>query len=191
MAMKKFINSPETITDEIVVCSGYVSAIPPIPGVNGKNVKTAMDVLLDHSDVGENVVLMGSGMVGCETAIDLAMAGKKVSLVELAPTLGNEILVSMRKTIENVYHKLAKSMPPEKTTDAFQAALDANLITEKEKDLWYFVLSAYGDAEFSTKQLEKDFGNAAYATIRSFVLKFEELGLLSSQKYGNRVKYRV
>ena len=93
--------------------------------------------------------------------------------------------------IENVYHKLAKSMPPEKTTDAFQAALDANLITEKEKDLWYFVLSAYGDAEFSTKQLEKDFGNAAYATIRSFVLKFEELGLLSSQKYGNRVKYSV
>ena len=93
--------------------------------------------------------------------------------------------------IENVYHKLAKSMPPEKTTDAFQAALDANLITEKEKDLWYFVLSAYGNTEFSTKQLEKDFGHAAYATIRSFVLKFEELGLLSSQKYGNRVKYRV
>ena len=93
--------------------------------------------------------------------------------------------------IENVYHKLAKSMPPEKTTDTFQAALDANLITEKEKDLWYFVLSAYGDTEFSTKQLEKDFGNAAYATIRSFVLKFEELGLLSSQKYGNRVKYRI
>ena len=92
--------------------------------------------------------------------------------------------------IENVYHKLAKSMPPEKTTDAFQAALDANLITEKEKDLWYFVLSAYGNTEFSTKQLEKDFGHAAYATIRSFVLKFEELGLLSSQRYGNRVKNR-
>ena len=34
----------------------------------------------------------------------------------------------------------------------------------------------YGDAEFSTKQLEKDFGDAAYATIRSFVLKFEKLG---------------
>ena len=42
-----------------------------------------------------------------------------------------------------------------------------------------------------TKQLEKDFGNAAYATIRSFVLKFEQLGLLTSTRYGNRVKYRV
>ena len=42
-----------------------------------------------------------------------------------------------------------------------------------------------------TKQLEKDFGNAAYATIRSFVLKFERLGLLKSTQYGNRVKYAV
>ena len=47
----------------------------------------------------------------------------------------------------------------------------------------------YGDAEFSIKQLEKGFGNAAYATIRSFVVKFEKLGLLKSTQYGNRVKY--
>ena len=49
----------------------------------------------------------------------------------------------------------------------------------------------YGDAEFSTKQLEKDFGDAAYATIRSFVLKFEKLGLIKSTQYGNRMKYAV
>ena len=49
----------------------------------------------------------------------------------------------------------------------------------------------YGDAEFSTKQLEKDFGDAAYATIRSFVLKFEKLGLFKSTQYGNRMKYAV
>ena len=46
-------------------------------------------------------------------------------------------------------------------------------------------------AEFSTKQLEKDFGDAAYATIRSFVLKFEKLGLIKSTQYGNRMKYAV
>ena len=49
----------------------------------------------------------------------------------------------------------------------------------------------YGDAEFSTKQLEKDFGDAAYATIRSFVLKFEKLGLIKSTQYGNRMKFPV
>ena len=46
-------------------------------------------------------------------------------------------------------------------------------------------------APFSTKQLEKDFGHAAYATIRTFVLKFTELGLLRAEKYGNRTKYRI
>ena len=39
--------------------------------------------------------------------------------------------------------------------------------------------------------LEECFGNAAYATIRAFVLKFEGMGLLHRTKYGNRVKYSV
>lgn len=65
------------------------------------------------------------------------------------------------------------------------------LITEKEDRLFKFVLSNYGADEFSTKQLEKDCGFAAYATIRGFVLKFEKLNLLSVSKYGNRVKYRI
>ena len=82
--------------------------------------------------------------------------------------------------IENVYHKLNGVLPTAQTTEAFQTALSHGQVTEKEKALWEFVLSAYGDAEFSTKQLEKDFGNAAYATIRSFVLKFKKLGLLKS-----------
>lgn len=93
--------------------------------------------------------------------------------------------------IENVYHKLGDALPAPMTANAFDEALAQGKITEKETALWRFVLSAYGDAEFSTKQLEKDFGNAAYATIRGFVLKFEDLGLLRSIKYGNRNKYQV
>lgn len=93
--------------------------------------------------------------------------------------------------IHQVYGKLDHALPEEKTVDAFQQVLARGKITEKEKDLWQFVLSAYGTEEFSTKQLEKDFGHAAYTTIRSFVLKFEKLGLLRSTAYGNRKKYRV
>lgn len=93
--------------------------------------------------------------------------------------------------IENVYHKLDNALPAPATTAAFDDALARGKITEKESALWHFVLSAYGSTEFSTKQLEKDFGNAAYATIRGFVLKFEELGVLRSIKYGNRNKYQI
>lgn len=92
---------------------------------------------------------------------------------------------------ENVYNKIGNSLPQAVTMDLFLKALDEGRITAKEKELWNFVLSAYGNGEFSTKQLERDFGAAAYATIRGFVLKFEELGLLTSQKYANRVRYSV
>lgn len=93
--------------------------------------------------------------------------------------------------IENVYHKLAATVPVSNTTDTFQKALERGNVTEKEFALWQFVLTAYGNSLFSTKQLEKDFGNAAYATIRAFVLKFEKLRLLQSVKYGNRTKYQI
>ena len=95
------------------------------------------------------------------------------------------------RQIQTAGHTLNGALPATQTTAAFQAALSQGQVTEKEKALWEFVLSAYGEAEFSTKQLEKDFGNAAYATIRSFVLKFERLGLLRSVQYGSRTRYAV
>lgn len=93
--------------------------------------------------------------------------------------------------IDTVYNKMCENQTTIDTLSLFKETLKSGKITEKEKELWKFVLSFYGTDEFSTKQLEKDFGNAAYATIRSFVLKFENLGILSSVKYGPRVKYKV
>ena len=73
----------------------------------------------------------------------------------------------------------------------YKDALAAGTITEKERQLWEYVLSAYGTEEFTTKRLEKDFGNAAYATIRTFVMKFTTMGILKSRKAGNKVLYRT
>lgn len=92
---------------------------------------------------------------------------------------------------ESVYYRLGEAQLQLRTLQAFEEALRQGKVTEKERAIWQFVLTAYGSEEFSTKRLKKDFGDAAYATIRSFVLKFERLGLLTSVHYGNRVKYRV
>lgn len=93
--------------------------------------------------------------------------------------------------IENVYNKMTEAGASFDTLALSDEVIRSGKATEKEIKLWKFVLSFYGTDEFSTKQLEKDFGNAAYATIRGFVLKFRELGLLTCAKYGARVKYRV
>ena len=83
--------------------------------------------------------------------------------------------------VDEVYNKLPEQEIKADVLDAYKSALKQGKITEKESKLWQFVLSSYGTGEFSTKQLEKDYGNAAYATIRSFVIKFTSLGLLSKE----------
>lgn len=91
-----------------------------------------------------------------------------------------------------IYNRLqVDAAPPQADLQVYQTALANGKITEKERLLWEYVLSAYGTEEFTTKQLEKDFRNAAYATIRTFVMRFHEMGLLAARKAGNRVYYKV
>lgn len=93
---------------------------------------------------------------------------------------------------KEVYNRLqADTAPAHSDFKVYQQALADGKVTEKERLLWEYVLSAYGTAEFTTKQLEKDFRNAAYATIRTFVMKFRDMGLLTARNAGNRVFYRV
>lgn len=93
---------------------------------------------------------------------------------------------------KEVYNRLQADTAPAHTDfKVYQQALADGKVTEKERLLWEYVLSAYGTAEFTTKQLEKDFRNAAYATIRAFVMKFHGMGLLAVRSAGNRVFYKV
>ena len=92
--------------------------------------------------------------------------------------------------INNVYNKIEQPLQ-EDTLSVYRLALNQKKITNKEDKLWKFVLSYFGTEEFSTKELEKAYGDAAYATIRSFVLKFTDLGLLTAISYTTKNKYRV
>jgi len=118
---------------------------------------------------------------------------KAISQVEANQKISGDLDITpfIKYFSEYVYSRIPENVAQANTFDKYDTALKDGIVTEKETQLWSFVLSHYGTAEFSTKQLEKDFGNAAYATIRSFVLKFEELELLDSCKYGKRVKYSV
>jgi len=67
--------------DVVIVATGASPLIPKIPGVESENVVTANDVLTGKGEVGERVVILGGGRVGCETALFLAEKGKKVAIV--------------------------------------------------------------------------------------------------------------
>ncbi len=93
--------------------------------------------------------------------------------------------------IQNVYDQLKEAPVTVDTMAEYKRVLATGEITQKEEKLWQFVLSTYAEEPFTTKQLERDFGDAAYATIRSFVLKFTDLALLEAQPRSNKVIYRV
>ena len=77
--------------DALVLAVGSVPWQPDIPGINQPHVLPAIDVLRDVSVVkGQNVVVIGGGDVGCETAVHLADAGKTVTLIEILPELMTE-----------------------------------------------------------------------------------------------------
>ena len=70
---------PHTVMNAI----GAVPIVPPIPGKEKAFVVNSHDVLDGKTDINGNVVVIGGGMVGMETAEYLAEKGAKVTVLEM------------------------------------------------------------------------------------------------------------
>ncbi|MBC3796809.1 FAD-dependent oxidoreductase [Acetobacterium tundrae] len=72
--------------DEIVVVA---TGSQPIAGNfgNEREMITASEALLGTKPVGQKVLIIGGGLVGCETGLWLAQQGKDVTIVEMAPDI--------------------------------------------------------------------------------------------------------
>ena len=71
--------------DEIIVATGAKAKRIPISGAD--TAIEAVDYLLGNKTVGENVVVIGGGLTGCEIAYDLYLQGKKPVIVEVQDDL--------------------------------------------------------------------------------------------------------
>lgn len=74
----------------VIACVGAEPIIPPIPGIDGKNVMHALDAYNNLSSLGENIVIIGGGMVGCEAAMHFGKLGHKVTVIEKLDALALE-----------------------------------------------------------------------------------------------------
>ena len=71
--------------DEVIVATGSVAKRIPIPGAD--RAVQAVDFLLGKAPVGDNVVIIGGGLTGCEIAYELYLQGKKPAIVEMQDDL--------------------------------------------------------------------------------------------------------
>jgi 2,4-dienoyl-CoA reductase-like NADH-dependent reductase (Old Yellow Enzyme family)/thioredoxin reductase len=74
--------------DLVIMALGSEPLVPPIDGINSKEVVKYSDVLNKNVEIkGKKVVVGGGGLVGCETALYLASQGNDVSIIEMLPDI--------------------------------------------------------------------------------------------------------
>lgn len=84
--------------DALIIAAGATPFIPPIPGIDGKHVFSALAAEAEVSKLGSRIVVLGGGLVGCETAINLKKQGKTVVIIEMQASIAPEA---------NEFHKMA------------------------------------------------------------------------------------
>ena len=72
--------------DEVIIATGSTPNVIPVKGVKEYGIE-AVDFLLGNKTVGENVVIVGGGLTGCEIAYELYLQGKKPTIVEMQDDL--------------------------------------------------------------------------------------------------------
>ena len=78
----------ENENPDVLICAvGSEPIIPPLPGINSKNVVLINDLPDFTGEIGNRVIILGGGPAGCEAAIFFGGAGKDVTLVEMRDSL--------------------------------------------------------------------------------------------------------
>jgi 2,4-dienoyl-CoA reductase (NADPH2) len=144
--------------DAVIVATGAEPWVPEIKGMDRPSVVLAWDVLSGRVDTGKEVVIVGGGAVGLETALFLARKGtidaetlyflmfnraedfetlnsllyrglKKVMVVEMLKKLGQDVGISTRWTIIQDISRLGvRTMTNTRATEV----TDKGLVVERE-----------------------------------------------------------
>lgn len=85
--------------DAVVIATGGTPAMPDIAGIDKSNVVTAQDVLSGKAKTGQNVVIIGGGMVGCETGHYLVEQGKAVTIIEILKRMASDMFPMTRRRL--------------------------------------------------------------------------------------------
>lgn len=77
----------EVQPDAILACVGADPWALPVPGADGQNVIFGAELQKNDPRVGQRVVVIGGGLIGCEEGIALAREGHEVTILEMQEEL--------------------------------------------------------------------------------------------------------
>ena len=150
--------------DAVIIAVGSHPAIPNIPGI--ESTVRAIDVYGREEQLGQSIIMLGGGLVGCEVGLHLAKLGKDVTILKrsdpLAPDGYAMHRLGMLDEMSRMLHAYTGVTPVEigkgsvKTVDAAGA-----------EKLWQAdtVVNAMGMTPNPTDELVRSAGNAKVSVI--------------------------
>lgn len=95
---------------DLVVCAiGSEPLVPPIKGLDLPLVVGATEMFDDGAELGKTVVVIGGGLVGCETALHLGMIGHDVTVIEMREDVAIDATHDHRRFMMEKFDKLVKA----------------------------------------------------------------------------------
>ena len=91
--------------DHVIIATGSVPAMPPIPGIRQPFVKTSRQIL-EMEELPTNPVIIGAGYIGMEFACFFNNLGIKTEVVEMLPDIipfmDSDLAAILKQSLENV-----------------------------------------------------------------------------------------
>ena len=130
----------------VIIATGGAPIKLPVPGADADNVLLAQDVVAGKYDIkGKNVVVIGAGITGLETA-EILGADNKVTVIEMTGNVGEPLYPSVKRYLLGV---LAEQGTVIKTMEGLTEIKDGKVITRNsvtafptELDADYVVFAA-------------------------------------------------
>ena len=109
--------------DVLVIAVGGKPIMPGIKGIDSPAVKGVAEVDRGDAGTGDKVVVCGAGMSGTECALQLAMEGKDVTLVDMLPEdkFYDDVTFFSKPTITRLLDENNVKLVPESTVEEFTA----------------------------------------------------------------------
>ena len=98
--------------DAIINAAGAEPIIPAIPGIDSPNVVLAADSYGKSKEIGKRVVIIGGGLVGCETAIYHARNDHEVVILEKTPGFCHNASFLHKRAVELEMKKYKIELKP-------------------------------------------------------------------------------
>ncbi len=79
--------------DTVILATGAATFKPDIKGAKDDSIFDPLEVLDGRVPEGENIIVCGAGLVGCEVSMEIAQKGKKVTMIDMLQDIAPDMAI--------------------------------------------------------------------------------------------------